>query len=137
MICIIYISCSVEPFGDAELDRLLEASRRNNHALGLTGLLLYRDGDFMQILEGEEDAVRRVYARVLADPRHQHVVMLDESPIIKRSFGEWSMGFRRLSDSDAPDGFVDFMSEAFDSSKMADHSSRALKFMLHFKQLGQ
>ncbi|KAB8143522.1 BLUF domain-containing protein [Chloroflexia bacterium SDU3-3] len=87
MIRIIYVSSAARPFSQPELEALLDSSRRNNQARGITGLLLYRAGSFMQILEGEERTVRAVYATICRDPRHTHIVQLDDSPIDQRSFG--------------------------------------------------
>ena len=137
MIRIIYISSAVAPLSDSELDALLEASRRNNQKRGVTGLLLYRDGDFMQILEGEEAPVREIYARILADPRHSRVIQLDDSPIASRGFGEWSMGFQRIRASDAPAGFVDFFSGVGEAGALPGRGSEAFQFLLGFREIGR
>ncbi len=80
-----------------DLRVLLATSRKNNAELGVTGMLLYKDGNFMQVLEGEEVAVRRLYARIAADPRHGSEITLQEGFSEGRQFPDWSMGFRDLN----------------------------------------
>ena len=77
---------------DALLD-ILRASRRNNPAVGVTGALLYADGNFMQVLEGPAEAVEGVYRRVQRDDRHRGVLTLIDTTAAERSFPDWSMGF--------------------------------------------
>ena len=67
---LVYVSTATEPFSSEELTRLLETSRKNNTADGVTGMLLYHDGNFFQVLEGDRDAVIGVFRRVERDPRH-------------------------------------------------------------------
>ena len=87
---------------EALLD-ILRASRRNNPAVGVTGALLYADGNFMQVLEGPAEAVNGVYRRVQRDDRHRGVLTLIDTTVPERSFPDWSMGFVHgddLSDED-------------------------------------
>ena len=62
----------------------------------MTGVLLHRDGTFMQVLEGDEDVVRPLYGTIAHDPRHADVVNVWGSLSPTRRFGDWSMGFRDL-----------------------------------------
>ena len=100
LISIVYSSVATTPFSEADLALLLAVSRMNNEARGLTGLLLYRNGQFMQALEGPERTVRATLGVIAADPRHTGVWTLDEAPIEDRRFGSWAMGYRPLSDAD-------------------------------------
>jgi len=92
----VYVSSAVGAWGTTELAALLGQSRAKNTALGVTGVLLHRDGTFMQVLEGEEDVVRPLYGRIAHDPRHADVVNVWGSLSTFRRFGDWSMGFRDL-----------------------------------------
>lgn len=75
----------------ASVGAILMQSQRNNQAAGVTGLL-YTDGDrFLQVLEGENDAVAATFARIKADPRHHAVVILSDRAIEAREFGHWAM----------------------------------------------
>lgn len=103
MISLTYFSTAVAGFDDDELDELLSHSRARNHARGLTGLLLYADGHFVQTLEGEEEQVQRTYDLIAADPRHRDVFTTLRDRIETRSFPEWSMGFDRVTSDHAHD----------------------------------
>ena len=61
-------------------------------------MLLYKDGNFMQALEGPDDAVRALFATIRSDERHRGVILLLEQQIEQRSFSDWTMGFQNLSD---------------------------------------
>lgn len=90
MIQIVYISTS-RISTHAERARILEASRRNNSADGITGLL-YDDGvRFLQVLEGPDERVEKAMARIKADPRHRAVVTLSRRSVEAREFGDWAM----------------------------------------------
>ena len=75
---------------------MLQRWRTKNARLGITGLLIYRDGAFIQSLEGEEPTVRELYARIQADGRHFQVCTLQAIPMAERQFPDWSMGFKNL-----------------------------------------
>jgi hypothetical protein len=100
LISLVYSSAASAPFDEMDLALLLATSRMNNEARGLTGQLLFRDGQFMQALEGPASAVRAVFRTIAADPRHTGVWTLDERAIPDRRFGSWAMGYRALSDAD-------------------------------------
>lgn len=81
------------------LDDILAKSRRNNARDGITGMLLYIEGGFMQVLEGEEAAVGAAYERIARDKRHWNTqILLDRAA--PRAFGQWSMGFERPKPGD-------------------------------------
>jgi len=75
---LVYVSSATLPFSGEDLRALLATCRENNAELGVTGMLLYKDGNFMQVLEGDEQAVRGLYARIAADPRHGGEITLQE-----------------------------------------------------------
>ena len=76
----------------AVLDDILEQSRRNNPALGITGMLCVSDDVFIQVLEGGRDEVCELYNAIVRDDRHQHVRLLSYEEITERRFGNWTMG---------------------------------------------
>lgn len=94
---LVYNSIAVpHDLGDAALTAILAGARNRNRALGITGLLLYHRGEFVQLLEGERDEVCRVYYDfILRDPRHTSVNLCWDFDIERRSFPDWSMGFYR------------------------------------------
>ena len=107
---LVYVSASSHLMDDEGLDAILVTSRANNTDLGLTGMLLYYEGAFMQVLEGTEENVRRIYARISQDPRHQRLTPLLEEYIPERAFPEWSMGYHRICADEAQrlEGFAPF-----------------------------
>lgn len=80
------------PLGDA-VHGILEASRRNNAPLAVTGALMFNAGCFAQVLEGDRAVLESTFERIQQDPRHGDVSVLAFEPIAARSFGRWSMGF--------------------------------------------
>ncbi|TGE09523.1 BLUF domain-containing protein [Hymenobacter fodinae] len=90
---LIYMSTATSPMTDEELQKLLEQARLNNAKYDITGLLLYHEGRFMQLLEGPADAVRRVYSYIEQDGRHTGTIKLADKDVVKRSFPSWSMAF--------------------------------------------
>lgn len=95
---LIYVSTAVEQMTSEQLRELLAVARRNNIKAGVTGMLLYHEGSFFQVLEGDEDAVLGVFRVVEQDSRHRMVTVLMEQEVEKRAFGDWSMAFRSLGD---------------------------------------
>ena len=93
---IIYISTATKQVDDAEVDAILRASRLNNAAAGVSGLLLYNGHRFLQALEGEVAMVDRTYQRIKQDPRHRAVVLLSARDIDTRAFGDWAMAAQRV-----------------------------------------
>ncbi len=90
---VIYSSAAVEPFSDSALTELLTAARVNNRRLGVTGMLLYHEGSFLQALEGDEDVLENLYAKIGKDKRHHRLVALLRRNVEGRHFGQWQMGF--------------------------------------------
>lgn len=90
---IIYSSKAVDAFSKAALVDLLEQARKRNQAAGISGMLIYADSSFLQIMEGEADAVDALFGRIRLDPRHRDIRLLCDKYLSKRRFGQWSMGF--------------------------------------------
>lgn len=131
MIQMVYMSAASFPIDGPELVRILEVSRRNNVAVGVTGMLLYEGGSFLQALEGPEDAVEAVYQRIAGDPRHRDIQTLYRTHVTTRTFGEWSMGFvhaRRDWLQSVP-GYSDF----FRGSAQVSSGAVALKLLREFR----
>ncbi|MBT9395356.1 BLUF domain-containing protein [Hymenobacter sp. NST-14] len=94
---LIYMSREAQPLQEPELKHLLVQAQQANAAQGITGVLIYGDQQFMQIIEGEEASLARLYAKLLNDPRHTSVVKLADKQISQRSFASWSMAFQVAS----------------------------------------
>ena len=113
MLQMTYISTARPELPAEAIDEILGVSRRNNHADGITGLLLYDGYRFLQALEGDPLRVQRSFERIKADPRHRAVVMLGSYEVTGRSFGEWSMASQRvgISSGNTVAELVDSMTE--------------------------
>jgi len=103
---LVYASHTTQKMGDEDLNSILESARRNNAKIGVTGMLLYIDQNFLQILEGEEAAVNNVYRQIASDPRHSAISVLARRSAPERLFEGWSMGFERVNKDTAPDAFA-------------------------------
>lgn len=96
---LIYVSQLVgQP--DAQLVPIHTSAMKYNVQSGVTGMLLYFKGSFMQVLEGERDAVMVTYQRIQADRRHQNCKLLVEEDIAQRHFPQWTMGLCCLGQED-------------------------------------
>ena len=96
---LLYISSSHPRGVRCEVDAILNQSQRNNRAAGVTGLLWTDGVRFLQVLEGDSDAVEATYARIAADPRHAAIVVLADRTVTAREFGDWSMARRGPDDT--------------------------------------
>ena len=89
---LVYESRAVPSLSDEDLQDILDEARSHNASAGLTGLLLYADGRFLQVLEGPRPAVQEVYASIQEDARHTDVTTLLTTSLEERSFPGWQMG---------------------------------------------
>lgn len=96
---LVYASSAIQKFSEQELVELLEVSRKNNGPLDVTGILLYRDGNFIQVLEGLRENVETIYENISNDERHRGVMLVVKEDVEDRLFPNWSMGFEDLSNS--------------------------------------
>jgi hypothetical protein len=109
---LIYLSYASGPMDEDELSAILAASRRNNERDGLTGLLLYHEGRFLQCLEGPKEVLMRTLIRIRLDSRHRGVhVLLDEEKE-GRLFAGWQMGFESNLAGERLEGFVELARRA-------------------------
>lgn len=93
---LVYFSTATQYFSEEELTNLLRISKYNNEKSGITGILLFIEGCFLQILEGEQSAVRLLYHKVKQDARHNDILKIAEAKTQERVFKKWSMGFKNI-----------------------------------------
>ncbi|WP_022728487.1 BLUF domain-containing protein [Fodinicurvata sediminis] len=93
---LLYVSSANNLMGEDHLVDILRTSRRNNRKRGITGMLLYVEGNFMQVLEGPKAEVSALKKTIGNDTRHHGMTEILNLPAEKRLFDNWSMGFRRL-----------------------------------------
>ncbi len=92
LVRLMYASRAAEGVDQDSLIGILRQSKAHNPALGVTGVLCFSQGIFLQVLEGGRSAVNRLYNRIAADPRHTQVELLSYEEIGERHFAGWSMG---------------------------------------------
>ena len=129
----IYSSAATDEFSPEELEDLLEKARAFNALHDLTGMLLYTEGSFFQVLEGPEDVVTALYARIEKDKRHEKVTKIIVEPIPKRAFAEWTMGFSNVSREELAEieGTNDFFSKARCFAELAPGRAKKLLAAFH------
>jgi hypothetical protein len=115
------------PAAAADLDfvvqQIIGAAIRRNRTVGITGLLLTVQRNFVQALEGNVDAVGATYARISMDPRHHDLHIISQGPAEQRLFGEWNMCASALAPSDTAivdvlDGKGDFNPRALTAASV-------------------
>ena len=130
---LVYISCSTQFTEEHERQELLRIARRNNQKKQLTGLLLFQDGQFFQVLEGLEADVLGLYERIKMDIRHRACRKMAVFDVEERQFADWSMAYLKLdaTDQELSQGFNDFINRADDDT--ASHDSEAHRLLHMFK----
>ena len=125
-------------FTQNELLELLTNVREKNARLGVTGLLLYDDGNFMQVLEGAKETVKALYDTITKDRRHQGYVVIDEDELPARQFSDWSMGFSNLIDPEvkAMPGFSEIMDRHLRAEEFRSDPTGCLKLLSFFRKTG-
>lgn len=91
---LIYLSTAHKLLNQNELLEILNTSRQNNIQQDVTGMLLYAEGTFIQLLEGDSETLKKVYQTIQADPRHHNITKMAQGEIANRLFPEWAMGFK-------------------------------------------
>ncbi len=136
MVSLIYVSSAVRDFSEDELVRLLKKARLSNQRLGITGMLLYKDGNFMQVLEGPEVAVEALFSKISKDKRHHGTILLFTRKITEREFPDWSMGFQNLQGTDVHDlpGYTTFLNMPLDPDQLGPDAGAARRLLNSFRQ---
>jgi len=130
----IYCSAATKEFSSADLAGLLAECREKNAGAELTGMLLYGDRTFFQVLEGDRPAVEALLEKLKADPRHERLTTIIMEPIEERSFAQWSMGHAKVSKKDLENipGLNDFFASG--RSYMELGEGRAKTLLRAFKE---
>jgi hypothetical protein len=96
LVRLLYASRAIDPSSEA-IETILAKSRQYNPTCGITGILCYGGGIFLQAIEGGRMAVSELYGHIQKDPRHKDVVLLHYEEISERRFGGWTMGQVNMS----------------------------------------
>ncbi len=131
-VCLVYASAATRSMERKDLASILEAAARHNAPAGITGMLLYTEGAFFQVLEGDPGRVHALYDTILKDTRHASAIKLIEEAIDKRSFSRWSMGFAQLTRAEIAkiDGLNDFLRSGIVTSRGGARKSQNASFRL-------
>ena len=97
LVRLLYVSRALDPDASAATDAILAVAREHNMANGITGILCYGGGIYLQAIEGGRNQVNNLYGQIVSDKRHTDVVLLNYEEIAERRFGGWTMGQVNLS----------------------------------------
>ena len=132
----VYVSsASDQGLTDAELADILRVSRANNQRDRITGMLLYKDGNIMQVLEGPKAEVEALIEKLRRDHRHHGVQLLLEDHAAQRQFDNWAMAFRKFETNEPQEleGRSDFLERAAAEEAFRTNPGRAYKLLLSFR----
>jgi len=93
---LVYVSNRKETCSKEEIKKILDSCKRNNPSLNITGVLLYSDDKFIQLVEGDSNEINALYERIKTDERHQNCVMIYNAPISEKTFPSWHMGSKKI-----------------------------------------
>ncbi len=135
MYYLIYVSSATLALPTEALLQMLDQARSKNEKLGVTGMLLYKGGNFMQMLEGEKEIVVELFDTIRRDIRHHNVIQIKVGEIESRSFPNWSMGFTDMDTCEGLPKFDGYVQESLLDRKFRDDAKFAVQFMLTFNEL--
>ncbi len=92
LVRLLYVSRAQSPEVVNTTQSILDSARKYNIANGITGILCFGGGLYLQAVEGGRTQVNELYGHIVRDPRHRDVVLLDYQEISERRFGGWTMG---------------------------------------------
>ncbi len=134
VIQLVYTSTARREISPAVVDDILAISRRNNTLHGITGMLLYTQGAFMQVLEGTAERVEATLAKIMSDPRHSRIEVLLKDAVPKRDFSNWAMAYRLL-DQSTPGTSSDFLSPCLSHDEPGIPEGPAKQLMRRFRDV--
>ncbi len=133
LVSLIYVSSSKGLFNETDLVELLRSARIANKKHEITGMLLYHEGNIMQVLEGNEKDVNQLFSNILKDARHHGVIKMICEPILKRDFSDWRMSYLNISKIHV-DGFSNFLVAKKSDRKNDALVSKAKKILYKFRE---
>ncbi len=122
LIHLIYSSSATNPMHDHDLAEMLAIARENNHRSQITGMLLYHNASFLQVLEGKRTVVETLFKKIAHDPRHHDVTLLRKRVLPNREFEKWEMGFVNIDtiDTSKLSGYTSFLKQPLNSPHFQD-----------------
>ena len=136
MIQTAYVSRAAETMTQEALLSLLQQCLANNESSGVTGMLLYGNDTFLQVLEGDEAVLEAVIDKIRKDPRHSRIHFLYRKPLERRQYADWSMGFKRISAQglQAIGGLSEFREKDFNFDYLIEHEAVVETLMDRFRE---
>lgn len=129
---LVYISSATQLFTREGLEELLNTARENNSREHVSGMLLYRGGNFIQVLEGPSSAVDQIFASIEQDSRHKDVTVLLDEAITRCDFRDWSMAFNG-NDQEKIEGLSDFLKPYASRDELKMPEGTVKKLLSRFK----
>lgn len=129
---LVYVSSATQLMSDDELAQLLRKARQKNARLEVSGMLLYKGGNFVQVLEGDASTIDELERTIEADPRHGGMIRLLRRTHERREFAGWSMGFAhadRLEDPQRAFNIAE-LSPTLDRSELVAAPDKAYKLLM-------
>ena len=125
LVRLLYVSKPVGPITTYVTNSILEESIVNNKEADITGVLCQGSGLYMQVIEGQRSVISALFARIMADRRHNTVEILSIEEIKQRRYGQWSMALVQLSLDDpmvqmAHPEFDPYSASSSDAMKIID-----------------
>jgi len=132
---LIYTSVATVAFPEDDLNALLFKSRKNNKESDITGMLLYDNGTFLQIIEGPDDAIQQLFSKIEKDDRHERIITISQRSIPRRDFDQWSMGFVRINKDQflSLPGYEDFFEGEPSLSHLRKEAWLTRRILLYFR----
>jgi len=144
MFYLIYVSTATKAIDNNELLSLLKYCRKANINKEVTGMLLYKNGCFMQMIEGEEVTIKELYKEICQDGRHQGQYVVMSGTAEKRAFNNWSMGLCSIgsglyygSNNDVETPYDEYIDDMLMHESFPPGSNKAYEFISQFNHLNR
>jgi hypothetical protein len=132
---LLYTSEASWEMNQQELLELLVQARKKNQQLDVTGILLYHQKEFMQLIEGKKEDILQLWKTIRKDKRHFFAKVIYQGPVSERGFSEWSMAFQNIEGLDLSklNGYSDFLMKGFTSEFVSERPSTARNLLTIIK----
>ena len=132
-----YVSTAVRMMTGDDLTDILQTARRKNAERKITGMLVYKDMSFLQVLEGNKPDIDEIFNTISEDDRHHRITTLFEVDVPQREFGEWAMGYYQpaVDEFEFLDGYSEFMQSGLIHRSLFEDQSRARGILQHFRKM--
>ncbi|MBQ0736432.1 BLUF domain-containing protein [Aquimarina celericrescens] len=123
-----YVSTVNPDLSNTDIAKLMDHVNVHNNTIGLTGILIYSEGNFFQVLEGEEEIVKRMFERIKKDSRHYNIIKMLDKEMNDHSFSEYHSSFTVISDHYSQTELQEFL------NKEKDYNPEHYKSILYLTQ---